>query len=416
MADRYWNRDRFGGDYGSEEMDYDRGYESAGSRYRDDEDRDEPMFGRYERDRDYGSQFDTSGRGPGSGRERAMRTPDFGREGYGTSRYGMNDRDDAGEFSGRQSMNSYEGGRDSFGRDRDFARSDFGRSSGYDRSRDLDRDRYASHRNYGSTDSGDRNSFFDRDDDAFDNSGNVGVPGYGTAYGGWSGNYDSTGTRTTSGSTGRDMGTAGTMGGRDFGRGATGNFNTRSSYGGGISGGGNISNFGGMTGNVGTGARDFGTGNRGLGSDYGSSMGQSYRGRGPKGFQRSDERIREMVCERLEDHDAVDASDIEVMVSGGEVTLTGHVPDRQMKRMAEDVAESIPGVRDVNNDLKVNRSLLGRVAEGVRSAVAGITESNETSDRNATDATSGSSGATGGGNTARTTTGGATRSNSRNRR
>lgn len=81
----------------------------------------------------------------------------------------------------------------------------------------------------------------------------------------------------------------------------------------------------------------------------------SYRGRGPKNYQRSDERIREDVCERLAlDHD-VDASDIDVQVAAGIVTLDGTVNERQAKRIAEDVCESVRGVKDVQNNLRVNR-------------------------------------------------------------
>jgi osmotically-inducible protein OsmY len=81
----------------------------------------------------------------------------------------------------------------------------------------------------------------------------------------------------------------------------------------------------------------------------------SYRGRGPKNYQRSDERIREDVCERLERDDRVDASDLEVTVAGGVVTMAGTVQDREMKRRAEDLAESCGGVRDVQNQIRVAR-------------------------------------------------------------
>jgi osmotically-inducible protein OsmY len=81
----------------------------------------------------------------------------------------------------------------------------------------------------------------------------------------------------------------------------------------------------------------------------------SYRGRGPKGYQRPDERIREDVCERLSYDDYVDASEIEVVVSAGLVTLTGSVDERSAKRRAEDIAESVTGVREVENQIRVNR-------------------------------------------------------------
>jgi osmotically-inducible protein OsmY len=77
-------------------------------------------------------------------------------------------------------------------------------------------------------------------------------------------------------------------------------------------------------------------------------------GRGPKGYQRSDTRIHEEVCDRLTFSD-VDAENVEVTVSNGEVTLSGTVRDRQDKRRAEDLAEEIPGVRDVHNSIRVHR-------------------------------------------------------------
>ncbi|MCW5851474.1 MAG: BON domain-containing protein [Anaerolineae bacterium] len=76
-------------------------------------------------------------------------------------------------------------------------------------------------------------------------------------------------------------------------------------------------------------------------------------GRGPKNYQRSDERILEDVCERLTQHGQVDASEIEVRVENGAVTLSGTVDSRQAKHMAEDAADSVSGVRDVHNQLRV---------------------------------------------------------------
>lgn len=79
----------------------------------------------------------------------------------------------------------------------------------------------------------------------------------------------------------------------------------------------------------------------------------SYRGRGPKNYRRSDERIRETVNELLTDHDGVDATEIDVLVENGEVTLSGMVGSRWEKRLAEDIAASCRGVSDVHNRLKV---------------------------------------------------------------
>jgi osmotically-inducible protein OsmY len=82
---------------------------------------------------------------------------------------------------------------------------------------------------------------------------------------------------------------------------------------------------------------------------------QHHRGRGPKGYTRSDDRIREDVNDRLTDDPHVDASEIEVSVSNREVTLTGMVNSRFEKRHAEDLAESVSGVSHVQNNLRVQQ-------------------------------------------------------------
>jgi hypothetical protein len=94
------------------------------------------------------------------------------------------------------------------------------------------------------------------------------------------------------------------------------------------------------------------------GSGYGSTFDrgdrlQGFRGRGPKNYTRSDERIRDDLCERLSDADDIDASGLSVTVMQGVVTLDGEVPHRRMKHWAEDLAESCSGVRDVDNKLRV---------------------------------------------------------------
>jgi osmotically-inducible protein OsmY len=84
-----------------------------------------------------------------------------------------------------------------------------------------------------------------------------------------------------------------------------------------------------------------------------------HRGRGPKNYSRSDERIREDVSDRLTDNPLVDASEIEVTVSNQEVTLSGTVRTRQQRRLAEDCAESVSGVKHVQNNIRVKDQPLG---------------------------------------------------------
>jgi osmotically-inducible protein OsmY len=109
------------------------------------------------------------------------------------------------------------------------------------------------------------------------------------------------------------------------------------------------------------------------GTSYGPGAG-AYAGRGPRGYTRGDERIREDLCDRLTDDSRIDASDIDVQVKGGEVTLSGSVRTRDEKRFSEDLAERISGVRDVNNNLKVKSAddVLGTARSG--SSVLGLTD------------------------------------------
>jgi BON domain len=94
----------------------------------------------------------------------------------------------------------------------------------------------------------------------------------------------------------------------------------------------------------------------GVGSYYGGFGGFSeqgrYAGRGPKNWQRSDERIKEDVNERLTEHSHIDATEIDVQVRNGEITISGSVEDRRIKRMVEDLVEGVSGVKEVHNQLR----------------------------------------------------------------
>lgn len=103
-----------------------------------------------------------------------------------------------------------------------------------------------------------------------------------------------------------------------------------------------------------SGADQRGQGYRGMGGYY---------GKGPKGYVRSDDRIREDVCDRLSDDDIVDASEISVQVKDGEVTLEGSVTDRHMKHRAEDIIEEVSGVREVNNRLRTKKSFMQELGD-----------------------------------------------------
>ena len=86
---------------------------------------------------------------------------------------------------------------------------------------------------------------------------------------------------------------------------------------------------------------------------------EQQRGRGPRNYQRSDDRIREDICERLMQA-WMDADDVDVRVDKGEVTLSGTVRSRDEKRAIEDLAEDVLGVKEVNNEIRVAREQPGQ--------------------------------------------------------
>jgi hypothetical protein len=157
-------------------------------------------------------------------------------------------------------------------------------------------------------------------------------------------------------------------------------------------GGGYGSSFAGQQGYWPQGYGVLGYGQQGYGQSYGQGYGQQgmprgqYIGRGPKGYRRSDERIREDVNEELTRHPDIDASEIEVIVDGAEVTLIGVVEDRRAKRLAEDVVERTSGVNQVHNQLRVRHGLgekISNMLSGGRSdqQTGGDRESSESRSR-----------------------------------
>ncbi|MGE5525824.1 MAG: BON domain-containing protein [Rhodospirillaceae bacterium] len=70
-------------------------------------------------------------------------------------------------------------------------------------------------------------------------------------------------------------------------------------------------------------------------------------------YPRRDERIRDDIAERLYRAAHLDPSDVSVEVSGGVVVLEGSVSDRRMKHAMENIVVDTPGVRDVENRIRV---------------------------------------------------------------
>jgi hypothetical protein len=74
---------------------------------------------------------------------------------------------------------------------------------------------------------------------------------------------------------------------------------------------------------------------------------------GPKGYQRSDERLKEDISERLMESHYIDCSEVSVEVRGAKVVLEGTVPSRHMKHAIEDLVDACPGVQDIDNRVRV---------------------------------------------------------------
>ena len=86
---------------------------------------------------------------------------------------------------------------------------------------------------------------------------------------------------------------------------------------------------------------------------YGRPASRGARGLGPQGYKRSDERISDDAHERLTDDTWLDATNIAISVSAGEVTLSGTVESREAKHRAERIVEDISGVNHVQNNLRI---------------------------------------------------------------
>lgn len=212
-------------------------------------------------------------------------------------------------------------------------------------------------------------------DDYDDRPRNLGARDYETRHfyggrGGYGGGgdyergYDPTGPRRSFGAPGEGRGSSRGFGGSAMTSGWQGSFGG-GEYGRGASMGrpqGMQSVLGGRGGGMrgeGWGAR---MGGSDLGFSYGGHEGSSdiedrgpHYGKGPKGYKRSDERIREEVCDCIARQGHIDASDVEVKVENGTVVLTGTVGERHHKRVLEQMVERLHGVDDVKNELRLKR-------------------------------------------------------------
>jgi hypothetical protein len=91
-------------------------------------------------------------------------------------------------------------------------------------------------------------------------------------------------------------------------------------------------------------------------------------------YRRPDERILDDVWHRIS-LAAVDPQDVEVEVNSGVVTLSGRVSTRFEKRLLEDIADSVFGVQEIHNHLRLARTSSEAQNQGtdpLRTSVGGV--------------------------------------------
>ncbi len=76
---------------------------------------------------------------------------------------------------------------------------------------------------------------------------------------------------------------------------------------------------------------------------------------GPRARRKSDESLRQEIRDILTADPELEATDIEVEVEGGAVTLRGAVVDSDARLLAEELVDSLAGVREVHNRLRFER-------------------------------------------------------------
>ena len=91
------------------------------------------------------------------------------------------------------------------------------------------------------------------------------------------------------------------------------------------------------------------------GGERREEQGRRQTNSGPRSRRKSDENLTQEIREILTADPELEATDIEVEVEGGAVTLRGAVVDSDARLLAEELVESLSGVREVHNRLRVER-------------------------------------------------------------
>ena len=86
---------------------------------------------------------------------------------------------------------------------------------------------------------------------------------------------------------------------------------------------------------------------------YGPDRPTGHRGKGPRNHARSDAGLQAHVSELLTEHDEIDASNLDVHVADGAITLTGTLDDGHMRGKLDELLGGIAGVRAIHMSIAV---------------------------------------------------------------
>lgn len=123
--------------------------------------------------------------------------------------------------------------------------------------------------------------------------------------------------------------------------------------------------FGGSAGYSGSGAGGVTGGYAGGGLGEPPAVTEPWR---PAPDTHHDDRIHDDVRLRLEQADEVNPSEVQISVEAGVVTLSGRVATREMRSAAIDIAERVPGVHRVKNELHIEQPLADEIREKLSKA------------------------------------------------
>lgn len=82
---------------------------------------------------------------------------------------------------------------------------------------------------------------------------------------------------------------------------------------------------------------------------------RNYYGFGPKGYRRSDQKLKDEARLLLNQDPILDSSNINIEVFNNVIYLRGFVDSRKDKKRAELLIEDIFGIEDIQNQLKIMR-------------------------------------------------------------